>query len=463
MNNPDLENLPEYFLADQERQDHLSPALIAEACIALKSNRRRYLIHKSTDEIIDALERTSEEWLDPESPFRRLALDRSIQRAGFPPEVLAQGLDWLFESLNRSAIERLLEQDLGRADRLGAFRAIAPEERERRRGYAFGPELIAHIGGGLLPGPIILSIVLGLLARSAQFMKCPTAASWIPRLFAHSLRRIEPKLACCLEIAEWPGGARPLEKALFAHADCVCVVGSDETVASVRRRVPGTTRFLGYGHRVSFAYVARELMTPRHLPRLAEAAAADVAAWNQLGCLSPHLIYVEAGGRRSPEAFAEALAGRLEELERALPRGPIAAEQAAAIAQHRNFYAVRAAADRNTRLWQSRGSTAWTVVYEKSADFRVSCLHRFIYVKAVGNLREALEGADRFRGKISTVGLAAVPPRDHALALALAQWGAPRICPLGRMQRPPLSWRHDGRPSLGDLVLWTDWELSTEW
>jgi hypothetical protein len=26
------------------------------------------------------------------------------------------------------------------------------------------------------------------------------------------------------------------------------------------------------------------------------------------------------------------------------------------------------------------------------------------------------------------------------------------------MQIPPLLWRHDGRPSLGDLVTWTDYE-----
>ena len=44
------------------------------------------------------------------------------------------------------------------------------------------------------------------------------------------------------------------------------------------------------------------------------------------------------------------------------------------------------------------------------------------------------------------------------LATQLARWGATRICPLGQMQNPPLTWRHDGRPALGDLVTWTDWE-----
>ena len=38
------------------------------------------------------------------------------------------------------------------------------------------------------------------------------------------------------------------------------------------------------------------------------------------------------------------------------------------------------------------------------------------------------------------------------------RWGVARVCRLGLMQEPPLAWRHDGRPALGDLVRWTDWE-----
>jgi hypothetical protein len=26
------------------------------------------------------------------------------------------------------------------------------------------------------------------------------------------------------------------------------------------------------------------------------------------------------------------------------------------------------------------------------------------------------------------------------------------------MQNPPLTWRHDGRPALGDLMTWVDFE-----
>jgi hypothetical protein len=89
----------------------------------------------------------------------------------------------------------------------------------------------------------------------------------------------------------------------------------------------------------------------------------------------------------------------------------------------------------------------------------MSCLNRFIYVKAVSDLAAALQGADEIRGKVSTVGIAAPEEKINEIATQLARWGAMRVCPLGQMQNPPLTWRHDGRPALGDLVMWADLEL----
>jgi hypothetical protein len=50
-----------------------------------------------------------------------------------------------------------------------------------------GPELIFQIAAGNVPCPALLNIVLGILVRSAQFVKCASGASLLPRLFAHSL------------------------------------------------------------------------------------------------------------------------------------------------------------------------------------------------------------------------------------------------------------------------------------
>ncbi len=188
-------------------------------------------------------------------------------------------------------------------------------------------------------------------------------------------------------------------------------------------------------------------------------AADDVVAWNQLGCLSPHVFYVEDDSRELALQFAERLAGELERREQTEPRGAIPDDAAADIASRRAMYEVRTAhMPDSSRHWCSDGSTAWTVIYETDTLFQLSCLNRFVYVKSTPDLDEVLKGAELVRDHLSTVGLATGEDEKEGIVTRLARWGATRVCPIGRMQKPPLTWRHDGRPLLSDLVRWTDWE-----
>ncbi len=451
-------NLPNYFLADLPPDAVMSPGMLAEACQTLKHNRERYLLPRSTQHLIEVLSSVARNWLEPKYPFRQLALERAPGALGFSHATVTAGLDAFFRPLTPEAFRDLLEQDLGHALRLDRLTATDAGQGTRRTAMATAPALQVHITAGNLPNPALMSIILGVLVRSAQFVKCASGTSLLPRLFAHSLYEAEPKLGACLEIAEWRGGDVNLEKVLFEEADCVTATGSDEALAAIRRQLPARARFLAYGHRVSFGYIAASAVSVRGFEQAVQSAAADVVAWNQLGCLSPHVFYVQEGGATSAEQFAEHLAKELARQEESEPRGEVPVETSAAIASRRSIYEIRAAHSPETRHWCSRDSTAWTVVYEADPLFQLSCLHRFIYVKGVTSLNKALEGADSVREKVSTVGLAASEDQAQELAAELARWGVPRVCPLGRMQQPPLTWRHDGRPALGDLVTWTDWE-----
>ncbi|MCL4785649.1 MAG: hypothetical protein KJ070_02475 [Verrucomicrobia bacterium] len=453
-------NLPNYFLADLPPEATLSPALLGEACLTLKRNREQYLAARSTDQLVRILCEVAREWLRAESPFRRLALSEGPAMTGFPRTTLERGLNHFFQQFTRENFHALLAQDLGDPRCLDGLCPSANEAGCSRSAMAVGPEFLVHVTAGNLPNPTLMSMTLGLLTRSAQFVKCASGASFLPRLFAHSIYDADCKLGACLELAEWRGGQAALEEVLFAEADCITGTGSDETLAAIRARLPLNTRFLGYGHRVSFGFVAGEVLRDGSSRKVVEAAAEDVVAWNQLGCLSPHVIYVQSGGVVSPEQFAESLAQELEKREAAEPRGELPVASGATIAARRGIYEVRAAHSPETRLWQSKGSTAWTVVFEADPRFQASCLHRFVYVKPAKDLTEVQHNADAVRGKVSTVGLAAAADKAAELARQLARWGVTRVCPLGRMQNPPLTWRHDGRPSLGDLVTWMDWEKS---
>jgi hypothetical protein len=487
-------NLPNYFLVDLPPEATLTATMVTEACQTLKRNRERCLATRSTQSIIAVLCNVAQDWLTADFELRKLALDQGPKATGFSRSTLASGLDAFFKELTKEKFEALLEQDLGNVRRLDEFVATQLEQKSNRAAVATGPELIAHITAGNLPCPTLMSIVLGMLVRSAQFVKCASGTSLLPRLFAHSIHQADSKLAASLEIAEWRGQTNsnpekkrtspspPLEErrpvsarivgeeltsALFDEADCVTATGSDETLASIRRRLSPRTKFLGYGHQVSFGYVANGNLSGVNARKAAAQAADDVVAWDQLGCLSPHVIYVEYGGTVSAELFAEMLAKELEEREKTEPRAELPVEHAAAIASRRSFYETRAAYFHTntmpdypaTRIWKSENSTGWTVIYEADPRFQMSCLNRFIYVKGVTDLTEMLQNADNMRGKVSTVGLAAPKDKVQGLAIELARWGVTRVCPLGQMQRPPLTWRHDGKLPLADLIRWTDYEM----
>lgn len=451
-------NLPNYFLADLPPEATLSPQMVLEACQTLKRNRGQHLATRSTPQMIKLISELAENWLQPDYPFRQFALAHGPAATGFAHATLVRGLDTFFQELTRENLHNLIVQELGHAHRLDEMCSTAAEAKQQRAAMVRGPELLVHVAAGNIPNSTLLSIILGLLTRSAQFVKCSRGASFLPRLFAHSLYETDAKAASCLEIAEWRGGDASLEEPLFAEASFVTATGSDETLASVQQRLPKSVRFLGYGHRVSFGYITHGVLSGFGVKKIVARAAEDVIAWNQQGCLSPHLIYVETGGSVSPDLFAEKLAEELSRCEGEEPRGEISVEEAATVSARRDFYRVRATASSETQLWSSESSTVWTVVYEADPRFQLSCLNRFIYVKAVAGLDDALNHADAVRGQVSTVGIAAHDDEAQALATRLARWGVTRVCPLGQMQNPPLTWRHDGRPALGDLVEWIGWE-----
>jgi len=458
-------NLPNFFFADLPPEATLSPAMIEAACDTLKRNREKYLRPRPTADIVKILCSVAADWLAPENQFRQSALKLGPAETGFSRAVLEKGLDDFFRRFTLENFQALLDQELGEAANVtddewrAAMEEIAPSHATHgTRHFWRGPELLVHIAAGNLPNPALMSLTLGLLTRAAQLMKCASGAAFLPRLFAHSIYQADPKLGACLEIAEWRGGNHELEAVLFDHADCLTATGGDETLAAIRARLPAKVRFLGYGQRVSFGFVAREVLRDETVAEIVSRAADDVIAWDQNGCLSPHVFYVEERGAVESDKFAARLAVELAKRETAEPRGNIPTEAAAAIASRRAIYETIAAHRADAKIWSSQNSTAWTVVFEHDVSFRFSPQNRFIYVKPVPDVATVLPGVDEIHGKVSTVGLAAPPEKMQELARRFARWGAMRICPLGQMQNPPLTWRHDGRQALGDLITWTDWE-----
>lgn len=403
---------------------------IQTSLTSIRAARERIVQHRTTGQIIQALATTASRWLDPASPWRKRA---TAQVTGFSKEMISEAIDLTFSTLTAEAFGELLDGELG-------------DRRVR------GPALVTHILSGNVPHPGIVSICLGLLLKSANLVKLSSRDPLLPELFVESLREVDAQLADCVVALEWKREEQELTSAALAGANAVIAYGDDATIASIRALSPANAIFLGYGHKFSLGVVAREAMTQENMPALAEFAAFDVSVYDQQGCLSPHMFFIEEGGELGPQDFAAALAEAMATYQQRVPRGRLSTAEAAEIASIRARYEFRVATDDRVRVWASPGTNDWTVIYLNDPAMTASCLNRTVYVKPAKVIKHLLDTIKPHVPKISTVGVAPT----NKFATELSKLGIARVCPIGQMQRPPLTWQHDGRPNIADLVRWTN-------
>ena len=163
-------NLPGSFIADLPPEATLTPTLITDACVALRRNREQQLAQRSTESIIRVLAEMGTNWVQPDYPFRQMALEEGPTNTGFSRQTLIRGIDAFFEAFTAEQLHSLLIQEFGHPQRLDAMVATSGEQKTQIAAMATGPELLVHIGAGNVPSALWMSIVTGLLLRSAQFI-----------------------------------------------------------------------------------------------------------------------------------------------------------------------------------------------------------------------------------------------------------------------------------------------------
>jgi len=427
-------------------------ALVAEVAACLSAAREGYLARLPVAEIVETLDRSVGLWLEAGSPWLDTAGRRIAATTPYSEVMVRVGITRLLEGCRKDGLITLLEAELGDPEVLDGFR---PRPGVRGLHRALGPALTTHIFSGNVPGLPAVSLVHGLLVKSANLGKPAADEPIFPALFARSIAAVDSRLAASVAILPWSGGDTAVAAAAFAASEAVIAYGSDDSIESVRSRVPPGVRFVGHGHRLSLAVIGREAMDPGSVASLAERVAHDVSLFDQQGCVSPHVVYVEGGGGVPPEVFAEELAAAMAAFERRMPRGRLTTEEGAAIRQARAEAELRELRGDRVRLLVSPAGTAWTVIYEEDAAFVPSCLNRVVRVKPLANLGDLpalLRPVSRY---LQTVGAAMSPERRNRLADLLAPLGVCRVCSVGGMPHPPLHWHHDGGFNLLPLLKWT--------
>lgn len=327
---------------------------------------------------------------------------------------------------------------------------------------AVGAELITHIWAGNVPGLPLWSLISGLLVKSGTIGKVSSAEPICASIFAKVLVDIEPRLAGCLSIIWWPNEDMNTAIHLFQQSDIVLAYGGNMALAAVQAQVPVTTRFLPHGHKLSFGMVSAFALSVVRAKRLAAQAALDIVRYEQQGCYSPQMFYVERGAQVSPQEFAQTLCGEMATLAHKYPRTSLSIEEALHIASWRESHEFAMLQSPAVQVLGDK-KDAFVVVYsDVPVSLNPSPLNRCVTVVAVDSLLDVMPLLKDQRSYLQTVGLATDPETLLALGDALAQAGVTRICAIGEMTSPAAGWHHDGRFSLADLVNMVDIEASTE-
>ena len=319
----------------------------------------------------------------------RALLDATVAM-GFSREVAREGLN----------------AELHAWTRAGALEAVV-DELPQDLDPARRPEGVLVIGARTLPASMMRATLMARLLGAKVLLKPASGQAAL----AHALASADPEVT----VAAFSSDDLQALAAAVDDVDAVVVLGSDETVRTVRAHVPATKAFVGYGHRLSVAW----------LDAADEAAlvgvARDLCAWDQAGCLSPQVVWT----RESPASVAPRIAEAVRRIEADLP---MQLPDSAAPARR----TARTYAEMMGEVFETE--TALVCALETSA-FRASPGHRFVWV-----LPASTEALSAIQGHVSTVGISG--------RLRAPIPGRVRRCPLGEMQRPSLTWAHDGLPNL---------------
>lgn len=403
-------------------------------------------------EIAGVLGRVGDRFLNPHDPLRREAEARIPEEAGFSAEmarVVVEGMarDWTAERL-----ERLIYADFPDPSVLDGFRP-APQGGSIR---AWGGRFAFHVGAGTVPGVSATSLIRSLLVKCPLLLKPGRGDRALPELFLRGLAEADAGLANAAAVEYWRGGeATSLEAEALRRADRVVAYGGTDTLTALRARLPVTTHFVAYHHRISVGAVAREVLSgPNSAREVAAAAARALSVFDHRGCVSPQYIWVEEGGAVAPVEWARLLADELARLESTLPPGDRDIPTASAWHQLRGTAELRMASGAGNLVLGMASGDGWLVLYEPTEVLAASSGGRVIQISPIAGLNRLPGSLKPYRGLLQTLALAAPDARRREVAESVHPSGVTRITTFEDQPWPPAWWRHDGQGPLLRLVQW---------
>jgi len=380
------------------------------------------------DRMTDALVRAFDRWHERNYVRRREAIGAIAHSSGYSVAMLENSIDALLKPFTREAL-------MAMAARMSASRRHSAKT-------------IGFIAAGNVAGAGIHEVAIALLAGARVLIKTASAEPIFFAEFARTIAEIDSDAGARIEVLHWSRERTDLTAALIENCDLVAAYGDDATIGSLSR-----PNVIGFGSRVSVAVVALDACESSRVERVAELLARDVALFEQLGCLSPHQVFVVSPEDNAARSLAVRIAATLERVGKSMPPVRIPVRDAAEIRGVRERARWRAIAGESIELFEGRG-LEWTLIFERRRDasepIKISPGFRTVHVTAVRDVPEFLDCIGRVSERIEAMAVAG--DKSGNIGRALAAMQIPYVCAPGEMQSPPLDWRHGGGAFLDAMV-----------
>lgn len=337
---------------------------------------------------IQSLVSIAHHWLDKNNQLRVQAIHEAAHEFCLSKVNFELALDWIFSQWTEATLTELA--------------AINPYPPSR---------YVAQILAGNTPAIIAQGFLQGAILQVPQCIKIPSQQSRFAGLLYQSFLTHANELAQLIEISTWQNNLSEFY-AKLKKADLVIAYGHDETMTVLKQYVSPNAVYITHGHAESIAMIFKDAINQTSLINLAY----DMLSYDQRGCLSPRLTFIEEGGIWSPEEFTQRFAEEaLPTLAAKLPGGGLFPGEAEEILHQRIVHGFRG------RVF--KGSD-WTVCYTERGVV-TTALPRFMVISPFKDL-------PILNQTFKSVGIAGIPHDSKRLNFISEKT---RVSKLGEMQK----------------------------
>ncbi|MHB8693729.1 MAG: acyl-CoA reductase [Solirubrobacteraceae bacterium] len=406
------------------------------------------------DEILAYLAELGECLQLSSNQYLQEALACSEEWADLTPPLMRASFEQLPQLFERDTVREIAELGIGKEfldgwveRRLGDGRITAVR--------AMGARTV-HIVAGNNPLVAALSIIRNAIVRSDAIIKTPSNDPLTSLAIARTMGEMAPDhpITRHLSVAYWKGGDTSFEEALYhpQHIEKIIAWGGLASVSHVVRYIRPGLELITLDPKRSATIIGAEAFASHEtMTTVARLTAADVGAFNQLGCVNARVIYVASGCDPHGVARAEQLGQAIYEELLALPEAVSTKAKRFDPELSASIAALRSAPEWYRVFGGSDGEGAVIVSQlDEPVAFHRSLSGRVANVVPVDDPADVLPAINAYT---QTIGIWPGSLK-RSLRSALALHGAQRLVSLGYAAEPSVALPQDAIEPLRRMARW---------